>query len=248
MSPHRIQPHGCNAHAGSSRTARGTNSLAAFGSGRPGCVAHDRSCPAGNQRLWLSPLGARPLQLERGQALASPIDLNHADRAELLQIPGLGPQLVERLEAYRRDHGGFHNVEELTRVRGIGPATLTRMRSWVYVNAAAEDDEAEVPVVSSIPKPSVPSQPVSSKKIVGLSGQVDLNTASAEELKQLPGIGPKMAQSIIETRSKEPFRSVEDLRRVRGIGVKTLERLRPHVTVPREPARSGIVAGDKDIE
>ena len=175
-------------------------------------------------------------------------NLNHADRAELLQIPGLGPQLVERLEAYRRDHGGFHNVEELTRVRGIGPATLTRMRSWVYVNAAAEDDEAEVPVVSSIPKPSVPSQPVSSKKIVGLSGQVDLNTASAEELKQLPGIGPKMAKSIIETRSKEPFRSVEDLRRVRGIGVKTLERLRPHVTVPREPARSGIVAGDKDIE
>ena len=188
------------------------------------------------------PWGARPLQLERGTVLSSQIDLNHADRAELLQIPGLGPQLVERIETYRRDHGGFHSVDELTKVHGIGPATLARVRPWVFVDAPEEDDEAEV----SVPSPR--SSPVSTKKVANLSGRVDVNTASAEELKQLPGVGPKMSQSIIEARSKEPFRSVEDLRRVRGIGVKTLERLRPHVTVQAEPARPVTAAGDTGME
>jgi competence protein ComEA len=58
-----------------------------------------------------------------------------------------------------------------------------------------------------------------------------VNRATAAELRRLPGIGPTLSQRIIETREEQPFRSTDDLRRVRGIGVKTLERLRPHVAV-----------------
>lgn len=57
---------------------------------------------------------------------------------------------------------------------------------------------------------------------------VDLNAAARDELMQLPGIGEVTANAIIEAR---PFRSVEDLGRVRGIGPKRLEGLRPLVKV-----------------
>jgi len=60
---------------------------------------------------------------------------------------------------------------------------------------------------------------------------VDVNSASAEELEKLPGIGPKTAQAVVEDRERNgPFRSVDDLGRVKGIGPKKLEALRPLVT------------------
>ncbi len=65
----------------------------------------------------------------------------------------------------------------------------------------------------------------------GLGARVNVNTASREELETLPGIGPKTAQAIIEYRRARPFGRIEDITRVRGIGPKTLERLRPLVTV-----------------
>ncbi len=57
---------------------------------------------------------------------------------------------------------------------------------------------------------------------------IDLNTATAEALETLPGVGPKTAELIIEGR---PYNTVEDLVRVKGIGEKTLEKLRPHIKV-----------------
>jgi competence protein ComEA len=59
---------------------------------------------------------------------------------------------------------------------------------------------------------------------------IDINRASEVELQLLPGIGPVLAQRIVAARAEKPFRSLDDLRRVRGIGVKTLEKLRPHAT------------------
>lgn len=61
---------------------------------------------------------------------------------------------------------------------------------------------------------------------------VNLNTASAAELSDLKGIGQVKAQGIVAYREKNgPFKSVDDLRQVSGIGEKLLENLRPHVTV-----------------
>lgn len=64
------------------------------------------------------------------------------------------------------------------------------------------------------------------------SRSINLNTASAAELELLPGIGPALAARIVEHRREHgPFASVEELDLVRGIGPRTLEAIRPLVTV-----------------
>lgn len=61
---------------------------------------------------------------------------------------------------------------------------------------------------------------------------VNLNSASAEQLQQVPGIGPATAKAIINFREKSgPFRRVEDLLAIRGISKQALERMRPYLTV-----------------
>ena len=66
---------------------------------------------------------------------------------------------------------------------------------------------------------------------------LNLNAATADQLAQLPGIGPKTAQSIVDFRKASgPFRRVEDLLAIRGISRRKLEAIRPYVVVgPASP-------------
>jgi competence protein ComEA len=62
--------------------------------------------------------------------------------------------------------------------------------------------------------------------------QINLNTATAEQLELLPNVGPALAQKIVDYRQQNgPFKSVDELDNVSGIGEKTLEKLRPLVTI-----------------
>jgi competence protein ComEA len=64
------------------------------------------------------------------------------------------------------------------------------------------------------------------------SNPLNVNEASRQALQDLPGIGPALSKRIIEYRSAQrPFQRAEELRRVRGIGPKTLADLRPMVVV-----------------
>ena len=63
-------------------------------------------------------------------------------------------------------------------------------------------------------------------------GQINLNTASEKELQELPGIGPAMSARIIEYRETNGnFQTIEDLKKVRGIGNAKFEKLKDKVTV-----------------
>ncbi len=69
--------------------------------------------------------------------------------------------------------------------------------------------------------------------------EVDINAADWPELLQLPGIGPTLAHRIVESRQiGGPFADKDDLRRVRGIGPKTLEQIRPYLRAM--PGRSNV--------
>lgn len=66
---------------------------------------------------------------------------------------------------------------------------------------------------------------------VQLKGQLNINTAGLEDLVLLPGIGPSTAAKIITFRKDSPFESLDHLVKVRGIGRKTLERIRSYLTL-----------------
>jgi competence protein ComEA len=85
-----------------------------------------------------------------------------------------------------------------------------------------------------------------------LEGVVNLNTASPEELGLIPGVGPARIRNILAYRKAHPFRTVDELARIKGIGRKTVRQWRMHLAVggpstaqkvvrPEQP--NGVVAG-----
>lgn len=76
------------------------------------------------------------------------------------------------------------------------------------------------PAARTAAKPAVPA------------GPVNINTATAAQLDALPGIGTKTAALIVEYREKNgPFKKVEELMNVRGVGEKSFLKLKPQLTV-----------------
>ncbi|MDD5306679.1 MAG: helix-hairpin-helix domain-containing protein [Deltaproteobacteria bacterium] len=63
------------------------------------------------------------------------------------------------------------------------------------------------------------------------SDVVNINTATAVELAFLPGVGPARADDIVAQRQVRPFQKPEDITKVKGIGRKSFQKMRPHITV-----------------
>ena len=75
----------------------------------------------------------------------SPVDLNAAGTAELTILPGVGPALAAAIVADRDANGAFRSVDDLDRVRGIGPGLLARIRP----HAVAGDAPAAAPAYAA---------------------------------------------------------------------------------------------------
>ncbi len=166
------------------------------------------------------------------------VDLNTADRSELEQVPGIGPALAREITDDRYKKGQFKSVEELRRVKGVGPATFDKVRPFLRVEAATFPPQPE----STDPQPLVlerkPTPPATapypraagaSKKLQLGDPPVNVNTAGIDKLVALPGIGAVTAQNIVAARTEKPFRSLADLDKVKGIGPKTLDKIKQFV-------------------
>jgi competence protein ComEA len=151
------------------------------------------------------------------------IDPNRADEVELDRLPGIGPSVAQAIVAAREDGLGFRTPEDLLAVRGVGPATLERIRPAL--------DLTRAPSVARV-APNGAERRLGARPVPVL---VDVNHADLTELQTLPGIGPAIAERMLVARREQVFTSLDDLIRVRGIGPATVERLRPHATVGRGP-------------
>ena len=98
-----------------------------------------------------------------------------------------------------------------------------------YLNLARKVTDGELIVVGATPPPGTTDQTGPAGEG---NGKVNLNTATLQELDSLPGVGPVLAQRIIDYRDQHGgFRSVEELRKVDGIGPSRYEELKDLVTV-----------------
>lgn len=154
--------------------------------------------------------------LARPLAPGERIDADRASAAELARLPRVGPALAKAIVAHREAHGPFGGPEGLDRVPGVGPGLLAAIGPHLTFTGAPR-----TAAVGAAPSPAGPG------------GRLDLNLASAAALDSLPGIGPARAASIVQYRAAHgPFRSVDELGRVSGMGPAALARVRDLVTVP----------------
>jgi len=140
------------------------------------------------------------------------VDPNRATAVELDRPPGIGAATAREVVAFRDSAGGFRGPQELARVRGIGEATVARLRPLLDFSVA------------------MPAA-LSRRGLEGTRARVAVNRADEATLETLPGVGPALARRIVEARRLRLFGQAEDLLAVPGIGPATLERIRPWITL-----------------
>jgi competence protein ComEA len=130
---------------------------------------------------------------------------------------------------------GSRVADAIAAAGGFGPR-VDAERAGRELNLAQAVKDGDRVVVPSRDDPAGTAQsgPADSGDAAGggqPGGLVDLNSATAEELDKLPGIGPVTAQKIIDARAEKPFATVDELRDRKVLGSATFEKLRDLVTV-----------------
>src|SRR4051812_40096393 len=142
------------------------------------------------------------------------VDPNTAPEEELDRLPRVGPGQARKIVAWRAAHGPFRTLADFDSVPGVGATLLAAVAP--YLALAPAPAEPTPRVETATPPPSAESAPPSREADAG--AVVDLNRASAEELRTLPGIGPSLAARVVAWRTEHgPFRSVDELESVPGI-------------------------------
>lgn len=127
-------------------------------------------------------------------------------------------------------------VDDAVRAAG-GPAPDADLARLNLAAKVADGQRVDVPRQGASPPQAAPSSSMSPSGAPGAGGGidgalVDLNQASEAQLEALPGVGPATAAAIVAFRDTNgPFRSVDDLASVKGIGPAKLAQIRPHATV-----------------
>jgi competence protein ComEA len=150
------------------------------------------------------------------------VNLNTADKATIENLPGIGSAMADNIIAARP----FKNIDDLKNVKGIGQAKFDKLKDLVTVKAAKTAKKIETEAAAATKSTS---QAAAKQSAAG--GLVDLYTADKSAIESLPGIGPALAEKIITAR---PFKSIDDLKNVNGIGQAKFDKLKSLVTIDQE--------------
>lgn len=157
---------------------------------------------------------------------SSVIDINTASLEELQTLPGIGPSKARAIIEYREKQQ-FSKIEDIMNVPGIGEKTFERLKDRIKVSTP--DTQPVQNNNQALVANNVVNQQTNEFQT---TRKIDINTAGIEELQKLPGIGPTKAQEIINYRTKNgPFRSIDEIMNVKGIGKKTFEKMKDMITI-----------------
>lgn len=132
----------------------------------------------------------------------APFNINTADTAELKQIRGIGSKLSARIVKYRNSLGGFHTIAQLQEVYGLQPEIVDSLQKYTFVAKAYTPP------------------------------QLNINAATADELKAHPYISSNVARAIVAYREQHgEYKEVEALQQVKLVSRDLFEKLRPYLTL-----------------
>jgi competence protein ComEA len=163
-----------------------------------------------------------PQQKAQITHLSEKIDINTADINTIIQLPGIGPSLASEIINYREKYGPFTSIEELDSIPGIGEKKLSRIKDFIDL----PEKNIEEPQTETALKEST------SNKLKITQSKINLNTANNKELSAIPGIGPNIAELIIDYRTKNgQLTNIEELNNIPGIGEKRLAKIKEYVFI-----------------
>ena len=161
------------------------------------------------------------------------LDLNQSAFGELAQVPGIGKSIANEIISYRNANGGFNNLDEIEKIKGVGKKTAEKIKSHLVVGRAVSKTIQEAPRIWVPPSFNPTTGKTGSNgKINLVMEKIDPNLATFEELKKLPGIGDTLAKRIVDKRQDMLFRDENDMQKVSGIGKKTASKITPFLKFP----------------
>jgi len=173
----------------------------------------------GPQKWWLLALGLLVAAIVAGGAVFTVRYLSRPQPVEIVVASADAGSPVEVYLGGAVDKEGIYTVGQdatlgdILQRAGLIPPGETPFKLKVTVLGADDNQSSPTPEEQQ-------------------TGKININSATAAELDSLSGIGPTKAQAIIDYRNQNgPFRSIDDLLNVTGIGPKTLETIRDQITV-----------------
>ena len=177
---------------------------------------------------------ALALTFSQGTSLAaakkSLVDINTASQAELEAVKGVGPASAKKIIANRP----YKSLDELSKA-GLSAKMVDSFKSSLTVGGAPAPASPAATKETGKKGEAAPKAKAKEPKAAepGSGEPVDLNTADLKALEALPGVGPATAKKIIAAR---PFKSVDDLSKVKGMSKAKVEALKDKVIVGQEKA------------